>query len=266
MMPTVDAGGTGGSDGPAGTGDGPVVDVAADQGADVPFVPDAFPDMAVDAGTDGNLGTSPAIVSFTASPATIFLGQTSTLSWTVTGAATLTIDQGVGSVLVTVLGGTTQVVTPAHTTTYTLTLNNSLSAQVTVTVVSGATFSGGQAQGEMTGYGWVAMGTMGDAVTDPVCGTTQPYQPITAASPCTTQTDWSSPTALCMTGTIAALPAAPTQTDYSNNWGIEVGANANTDPTIAIGRSYASISVSITGSPTRATTRTLSSTRSNSDA
>ena len=121
---------------------------------------------------------------------------------------------------------------------------------MTVTVVSGATFSGGQAQGEMTGYGWVAMGTMGDAVTDPVCGTTQPYQPITAASPCTTQTDWSSPTALCMTGTIAALPAAPTQTDYSNNWGIEVGANANTDPTIAIGRSYASISVSITGSPT----------------
>jgi hypothetical protein len=47
----------------------------------------------------------------------------------------LTIDQGVGSVLVSALGTTSQVVTPYQTTTYTLTLNGSVSAQVTVTVV-----------------------------------------------------------------------------------------------------------------------------------
>jgi hypothetical protein len=89
-----------------------------------------------DAGADGNtLGTTPAIVSFTASPTTISAGKSSTLSWTVIGATTLSLDQGVGSALISVLGATSQVVTPAQTTTYTLTLNGSMSAQVTVTVV-----------------------------------------------------------------------------------------------------------------------------------
>jgi hypothetical protein len=47
----------------------------------------------------------------------------------------LTLDQGAGSALVTVLGANSQTVTPTQTTTYTLTLNGSISAQVTVTVV-----------------------------------------------------------------------------------------------------------------------------------
>jgi len=49
----------------------------------------------------------------------------------VTGATTLYIDQGIGSVL----GNSSQIVAPSQTTTYTLTLNGSVSAQVTVTVV-----------------------------------------------------------------------------------------------------------------------------------
>jgi hypothetical protein len=44
----------------------------------------------------GGTGVSPAIVSFTASPMAILVGEDSTLSWTVIGAATLSIDPGVG--------------------------------------------------------------------------------------------------------------------------------------------------------------------------
>ncbi len=75
----------------------------------------------------------PVINSFVANPAQISPGQTSELSWSVSGADTITIDQGVGNVS----GSGTQNVSPASTTTYTLTANNSngsSSAQVTITV------------------------------------------------------------------------------------------------------------------------------------
>jgi len=128
--------GSGGTAGTGGGGGGPVVDAAADQSADVSAVLDAFPDVAVDAEkAEDTSGTTTAIVSFTASPATISAGKSSTLGWTVTGATMLFIDQGVGSVLVTVLGTTSLAVTPTRTTTYTLTLNGVISAHVTVTVV-----------------------------------------------------------------------------------------------------------------------------------
>ena len=76
---------------------------------------------------------NPQIIRFEANPVSIAPGQSSTLSWTTTGAATVTIT-GVGSV--TLNGSTT--VTPAQTTTYTLTAtssdNHSVSAPVTVIV------------------------------------------------------------------------------------------------------------------------------------
>ncbi|PIE89061.1 MAG: hypothetical protein CR997_13105 [Acidobacteria bacterium] len=75
----------------------------------------------------------PVINSFVANPAQISPGQTSELSWSVSGADTITIDQGVGNVS----GSGTQNVSPASTTTYTLTAinsNGSSSAQVTITV------------------------------------------------------------------------------------------------------------------------------------
>ena len=58
----------------------------------------------------------PAISSFQATPATITSGQSSTLSWTVTGATGLSINQSVGTVT-----GTNKVVSPTTTTVYTLT-------------------------------------------------------------------------------------------------------------------------------------------------
>ncbi|MCC6190756.1 MAG: hypothetical protein IT318_17150 [Anaerolineales bacterium] len=77
-------------------------------------------------------GTPPAIASFTASPALIALGGTSTLSWSVSGAASLSLAPGIGAAT-----GASYAVSPAATTEYTLTATNahgSASATVTVTV------------------------------------------------------------------------------------------------------------------------------------
>jgi len=85
------------------------------------------------AGCSGTTPTTPIINSFLANPATITVGESSTLSWSVTDATTVAIDQSVGSVAST---GTTAV-SPATSTTYTLTATNvagSVTASVTVTV------------------------------------------------------------------------------------------------------------------------------------
>ena len=58
----------------------------------------------------------PVIDSFEASPAEIGQGESSILSWSVSGASTVTIDQGVGEVALT----GTWTVSPSATTTYTL--------------------------------------------------------------------------------------------------------------------------------------------------
>jgi len=77
--------------------------------------------------------TPPAIVAFSASPAQIKAGESATLLWNVTGAMSVTIDQGVG----TVAAAGTKAVSPTKTTTYTLTATNSAGTNtqpVTLTV------------------------------------------------------------------------------------------------------------------------------------
>ncbi len=79
--------------------------------------------------------SKPAIIRFAAAPLHINQGQSSLLSWTTTGASTVTINNGVGSVPV----NGSQNVSPSQTTTYTLTATGadgvtSVSAAVTVTV------------------------------------------------------------------------------------------------------------------------------------
>ena len=89
--------------------------------------------VTVNNGTGGN--GVPIIVAFTANPTSITQGATSTLSWQVQNATTVTIDNGVGMVS---LNGT-RGVTPAATTVYTLTATNAngnASQQATVTVTS----------------------------------------------------------------------------------------------------------------------------------
>lgn len=63
----------------------------------------------------------PSIEYFTANPESINRGESSTLSWSVSNATTITIDQGVG----TVSAKATTEVSPEETTTYTLTATNS---------------------------------------------------------------------------------------------------------------------------------------------
>ena len=93
----------------------------------------------------GNTATSVAVsvttdnvalptASLSANPTSVTAGASSTLSWTTTNATAVTINQGIGAV---VFNGS-QVVTPAATTTYTLTATNSggsVTATAAVTVV-----------------------------------------------------------------------------------------------------------------------------------
>ena len=73
------------------------------------------------------------VVSFSAYPDYLLLGETSTLSWTTANATAVSIDNGIGSVA---LNGSTTV-TPSVTTTYTLTATGTggtITAQVEVQV------------------------------------------------------------------------------------------------------------------------------------
>ncbi|MBA7571078.1 hypothetical protein ES708_12834 [subsurface metagenome] len=63
----------------------------------------------------------PVIAEFSANPTDINSGESATLSWSVTEATTVTIDQGIGDVP----SSGTQSVSPPATTTYTLTAINS---------------------------------------------------------------------------------------------------------------------------------------------
>jgi len=91
----------------------------------------------------GGAAAMPVIGAFSASPGSISPGASSTLSWDVSGAATVSIDQGIGSVA---LSGS-RAVSPVASTTYTLMATNA-AGSVTATaqvLVSGA--GGGGAAG-----------------------------------------------------------------------------------------------------------------------
>jgi hypothetical protein len=84
-------------------------------------------------GTCAPAVTAPVISSFTANPGSITSGQSSTLSWSLSGGTPTTLTLNGGSVL----GLTSQPVSPTTTTLYTLTASNSagsVSQSVTVTV------------------------------------------------------------------------------------------------------------------------------------
>ena len=80
---------------------------------------------------------APTIDSFAASPGAITQGQSSTLSWSVSNATSVTIDQGIGAVP----ASGTRVVSPGATTRYTLsaaTASGTATATTTVTVNAAA--------------------------------------------------------------------------------------------------------------------------------
>ena len=98
------------------------------------------------------------------------------------------------------------------------------------------TFANGQAQGAMTGRGWISLGTE-DSISNPTCGGTV----ITSSTDCANIT-WSSATALCITGSIPALY-------NTNNWGILVGVNSTAPAGSGLGQSFTSITITVTSSP-----------------
>jgi hypothetical protein len=82
--------------------------------------------------------STPSIIRFTAAPATIAVGQSSTLSWATTGVSSVTISGISGNLPV----NGSQSVSPTQTTTYTLTATGadgktSVSASVVVTISGG---------------------------------------------------------------------------------------------------------------------------------
>jgi len=85
--------------------------------------------------------SAPTITSFSASPASISAGQVATLTWNVSGASSLSINNGVGDVSTK----TSVTVSPGQTATYILTATNSVgstTAQTTITVSSSGTGGG----------------------------------------------------------------------------------------------------------------------------
>ena len=95
---------------------------------------------------------APVISSFIATPSNASAGQRVLLAWAVSGASSVSIDQGVGDVT----GRTSVVVTPSATTTYTVTASSATGATatsaVTVNVAAGGggTGGGGQTQAPTT--------------------------------------------------------------------------------------------------------------------
>jgi hypothetical protein len=90
-------------------------------------------------GSDAGSG-APVIASFTASPATVSAGGSATLSWSVSGATSLTINNGVGNQTALTTGSAP--VTVNATTTFTLSATNATgttTATTTVTVGSPTT-------------------------------------------------------------------------------------------------------------------------------
>jgi hypothetical protein len=84
----------------------------------------------------------PVIGSFTATPAEIDSGESSTLAWSITNAASCSIDNGVGTVS---CAGPSTSVSPSSDTTYTLTAtgpggSDTATAAVTVCRCDSSTF------------------------------------------------------------------------------------------------------------------------------
>jgi PKD repeat protein len=87
---------------------------------------------------------APTVASFTANPASITLGQSTMLTWSVSNASSTSLDHGIG-----VVSSSSITVSPTANTTYTLTATNpagTTTAQATVVVNATSTPSSIQAQ------------------------------------------------------------------------------------------------------------------------
>src|ERR1035437_7326986 len=89
-------------------------------------------------------GTAPVIAAFSAAPTSITPGQSSVLSWSLSGADTVSIDNGIGPE--SNASSSSATVSPSQTSIYTLTATNYIgttTAQTTVTVTAPPSGGGG---------------------------------------------------------------------------------------------------------------------------
>ncbi len=87
--------------------------------------------ITIPAGTFGGLTGSPTITSFSANPTSITPGGVATLTWSVSGATSVSIDQGIGNVAIS----GTRAVSPSANTVYTLTAGNGATSATATTSV-----------------------------------------------------------------------------------------------------------------------------------
>ena len=224
----------------------------------------------------------PVISAFSASPTSLTTGGSTTLSWTVAGASSLTITPGVGTVT-----GTSIIVSPATTTTYTLTATNLIgsatqTATVTVTPVVPTTpvissFAATPATitaGSTSTLNWSVTGATGLSITPgigPVTGTSTTVSPTTTTTYTLTATNGTTSTMLSSTVTVTPVAsAAPVINSFTIDssslsttgmctliWNVTGTANLSISPNIG----------TVTGnviavSPLANTTFTLSATNS----
>jgi hypothetical protein len=176
----------------------------------------------------------PVINSFSASPANISAGESSTLNWTVTGAATVSIDQGIGNVALT----GPRAVTPAATTIYTLTASNTAGSVTATTqvIVSGAPSSSESTPPESTPSPTEDLPVVNYFMANPSI--------ISAGGSTTLGWNVSNATSVAIdpgVGSVASVGTAPVSPATSTNYTL-TAANA-------AGLYYMTITVLVTGAP-----------------
>lgn len=138
-------------------------------------------------------------------------------------------------------GGTTGVTTSTGVTATGGTVTTT-TATVNPNTGKAVTFKAGKAEGAMSGYGFVALGKS-DSISSPTCGASKVL--ITSTTPCAADPNWSSATALCVSGSIPANTAK----DYTNNWGLLVGVNATNPSTGGLNQAHTAVTIDVTGAP-----------------
>ncbi|WNG59288.1 hypothetical protein F0U59_34625 [Archangium gephyra] len=175
----------------------------------------------------------PTISSFTAASATINAGQSTTLNWAATGATSLSITPGVGTVT-----GTSVTVTPATTTTYTLTATNeagSVTATTTVTVRQPPTISSFTAApttitvGQSATLSWTSTGATSLSIAPGVGSVTGTSVTVTPSATTTyTLTATNEAGNATATATVTVNPPA-VDTWASLSWANELPGNYDSD-------------------------------------
>ena len=195
--------------------------------------------------------------TFTADPAAIASGQSSTLRWTTTNATGASIDQGIGTV--TPVAGGSKNVSPTVTTTYTLTATNadaSVTKTVTVKVGPGVTFTADPAaiaSGQSSTLRWTTTNATGVSIDQgigtvtPVAGGSKNVSPTVTTTYTLTATNADASTTRTAKVTVTQ-PSRPVISSLSPSQGVPDsqvtvhGSNfGTTEDTVSFGGSSAEI-------------------------